>query len=119
MFRSFVTCFIATASLVAAALLTVFVPVEKAHGAASPSSEPSNTVKVKAGHGPRHTIIALRYVRGEMLRVRFDNGSVYRMAPCATEDSTRCFWDARRLDSNGQGESFVALGSARYIVDLP
>lgn len=38
------------------------------------------------------------------------------LAPCATEDSDHCFWDARQR-GDGKGRSFIAIGESVYYVE--
>lgn len=35
--------------------------------------------------------------------------------PCATEDSTNCYWDAN-VQGNGQGNSFIDVNGTAYYV---
>lgn len=41
------------------------------------------------------------------------NSALHPLAPCATEDSTDCYWDASQ-HGNGQGESFIDVDGTAY-----
>lgn len=40
------------------------------------------------------------------------------LTPCATEDSSDCYWNAATM-GNGEGRSFVNLNGTRYVADGP
>lgn len=40
------------------------------------------------------------------------------LAPCPTEDSTNCYWDAS-IQGNGTGQSFANIDGVQYALDTP
>lgn len=39
--------------------------------------------------------------------------AAFVLPPCASEDSTQCYWDAS-AQGNGQGHSFIDIGGSTY-----
>ena len=75
-------------------------------GAAAPADarklEPADT----RVHFPR--VAYLERLEHGRAYVELNNGAAYDLRPCALEDSSACYWDARAR-GNGRGMSFVSV----------
>lgn len=57
--------------------------------------------------------VGVKYVSSTRVHVRFNTGSKWSVPTCKHEDSSNCYWDAKRR-GNGHGRSFVALKGKVY-----
>lgn len=79
----------------------------------------ARTVRLEAPtrHVQHVRVVKVTPARGESIRVRFNTGSLWRVAPCKWEDSNNCYWDARKR-GNRKGRSFVTLKGKTYYSPL-
>lgn len=55
----------------------------------------------------------VQYVNANRVWVEFNTGSLWSLPTCKHEDSSNCYWNAKR-QGNGKGRSFVALKGKVY-----
>jgi hypothetical protein len=63
-------------------------------------------------HDARRVELRRVAFKGQEARVRFNNGAIWQLVPCRSEDSPNCYWNAG-TSGNGAGDSFVTIGRQR------
>jgi hypothetical protein len=100
---------------IARIVLPVLLGLAIVGGASGNAQADAEWVPAQSGNAEWHPAkapvphVAYWFAAGNDLRViGFTGGKAKVFAPCATEDSTGCYWNARK-QGNGKGDSFVRV----------
>jgi len=91
----------------AAVLVTLAIP--------APSHAARGAVRLEAPtrHVSHVRITYVQPARANRVWVEFNTGSLWSLRVCPAEDSSNCYWDARK-QGNGHGRSFATIKGKTY-----